>query len=261
MRAAILVVLAALLAPGIAGAQMQPHRAEYSLRLGTALNAPRIGTAVQDISLDCTGWHIRRDVSVDVAFTPSFKIGIASRMEGEEERDGSGFSYRTVQVLNGTERETRGEVQRKDGADSVELTTPEGAERVLLPAFTLMPVAAVNYALGRLGKGASTFPVLAFGAEATGAAFLIDVKQSEPGSTGARPPSAKRVDLPAARWWPLAMTVSRPDQPHAKPLLSLAGRLFENGILDRLTIDAGVFTVAAYLQDLQMREAPSCPGR
>lgn len=261
MRAAIPLVLAALLAPGIASAQMQPHRAEYSLRLGTALNAPRIGTAVQDISLDCAGWHIRRDVSVDVAFTPSFKVGIASRMEGEEERDGSGFNYRAVQVQNGTERETRGEVRRKDGVDSVELITPEGAERVLLPSFTLMPVAAVNYALGRLEKGASTFPVLTFGAEATGAAFLIDVKRSEAALGRMLPPSAKHIDIPAARSWPLAMTVSRPGQPEAKPLLSLQGRIFENGILDRLTIDAGVFTVAAYLQDLQMREAPTCPGR
>ena len=54
------LAVAALLVPGLARAQMQPHHAEYSLRLGTALNAPRIGTAVQDIALDCTGWRIRR---------------------------------------------------------------------------------------------------------------------------------------------------------------------------------------------------------
>ena len=37
---------AAALAPAGAGAQMQPHRAEYTLRLGIAANAPRTGTAV-----------------------------------------------------------------------------------------------------------------------------------------------------------------------------------------------------------------------
>ena len=31
-------------------AQVQPHRAEYALRLGAAANAPRIGTAVHDLS-------------------------------------------------------------------------------------------------------------------------------------------------------------------------------------------------------------------
>src|SRR4051812_31537364 len=43
----------AVLAPAGAGAQMLPHRAEYALRLGTAANAPRIGSAVQDLTQDC----------------------------------------------------------------------------------------------------------------------------------------------------------------------------------------------------------------
>ena len=50
-----LAALAAL-APAGAGAQMQPHHAEYILRLGVAANAPRIGTAVQDLTQDCGGW-------------------------------------------------------------------------------------------------------------------------------------------------------------------------------------------------------------
>ena len=43
-------------------AQMQPHRADYVLRLGTAINAPRVGTATQDLTLDCAAWHLKRDV-------------------------------------------------------------------------------------------------------------------------------------------------------------------------------------------------------
>ena len=57
-----LAAAAALLMPGPAGAQMRPHRAEYTLRLGTALNATRIGTIVQDIELTCDGWRIRREL-------------------------------------------------------------------------------------------------------------------------------------------------------------------------------------------------------
>ncbi len=261
MRSVVALAVAALLVPGLAWAQMQPHHAEYSLRLGTALNAPRIGTAVQDIALDCKGWRIRRDVSVDIALTPSFKVGIASRMQGEEAWNGNGFSYRAVQIQNGAERETRGEVQRKDGLSRVELVTPEGEEQVDLPPLTLMPVAAVSYALGRLAMGAVSFPVLTFGAEATGAAFLIEVKRPEAGAAGALPPSARHVDVPAARSWPVAMTVKRAGWPEAKPLLSMRARIFETGVLDRLTVEAGMFTVAAYLQKLQMHDAPACPGR
>ena len=63
MRRLVGFVLAgAVFVPAMAGAQVQPHRAEYALRLGMAANAPRIGTAVHDLSLDCSGWHLKRDI-------------------------------------------------------------------------------------------------------------------------------------------------------------------------------------------------------
>ena len=63
---------------------MQPHRAEYALRLGVAANAPRIGTAVQDLTLDCAGWRLKRDINTEIALTPSWKISLASKLDGEE---------------------------------------------------------------------------------------------------------------------------------------------------------------------------------
>ena len=69
----------ALLLPQLAAAQMQPHHAVYDLRLGAATNAPRIGTAVQDLTLDCAGgWHLRRDITTEIALTASWKISLAS---------------------------------------------------------------------------------------------------------------------------------------------------------------------------------------
>jgi hypothetical protein len=44
-----------------------------------------------------------------------------------------------------------------------------------------------------------------------------------------------------------------------KPIFSLTARLFESGILDRVTVDADVVTVAADLKALEMYPAPSCP--
>ena len=61
-------------------AQMQPHRAEYTLRLGTALNAPRVGMATQDITLDCDAWHLKRDVKGEVPISSTWKFDIASAL-------------------------------------------------------------------------------------------------------------------------------------------------------------------------------------
>src|ERR1700694_3913876 len=78
---------ASLFCPQWAAAQLQPHRAEYALRLGPAINAPRIGTATQDLTLDCAGWHLKRHITTEIAITAAWKMSVASTLEGEEPRN------------------------------------------------------------------------------------------------------------------------------------------------------------------------------
>ncbi len=255
------LVAAALLVPQQALAQMQPHRAEYSLRLGIAANAPRVGTAVQDITVDCAGWGLKREVTTELALTPTLKFSLASRLTGEEARSGNGFRYRTVQILNGAERETKGEVQRRDGETRVEIVTPGGPERLVLPLQTLMPIAAFGQVVDRLGAGAASFPVLMFGAEATGAAFQLDVKKLDADALPAVPPALKPVPVPAGRSWPVLIAVTGLGQQAPKPLLSVRARIFSSGVLERLVVDAGPVIVAAYLQSLQMHPVSECVAR
>jgi EipB-like len=260
-RAVRFCVAVALLVPHLTWAQMQPHRAEYSLRLGTAANAPRIGTAMQDITLDCAGWHIRRDIASEIAFTPSLKVSLASRFDGEEDRNGNAFRYHNVQIQNGAERDTRGKVRRVDGETSIDVVSPDGTQHLVLPPPTLMPVAAVSHLVDRLHTaGAASFPAFMFGAEATGDAFLVDVRELDRDALQAAPPALKPVAVPATRSWAVLMTLTRPRQQDEKPLLSVRARVFSSGVLDRLTVDAGVVTVTADLLALEMHEPPVCPS-
>jgi hypothetical protein len=119
-----IVLAGAVLAPRLAAAQVQPHRAEYALRLGVAANAPRIGTAVHDLSLDCSGWHLKRDIKTEIALTASWKMSLASKLDGQEPKSGNGFRYSTVQVQNGSEREFKGRVQRQAGELRAEIVQP-----------------------------------------------------------------------------------------------------------------------------------------
>lgn len=252
-------VVPAMLAASPVAAQLQPHRAEYSLRLGTALNATRIGRIVQDIRLDCDGWRVRRELSVEMSLTPTLKVGITSRMEGEEQRGGNGFTWRTAQVVNGSRREVGGTVQRSVSGYRVDLKMEDGPEQSILPPLTLMPVAAMDYVVRRLIAGSEAFPVLLFGAEADGAAFLVDVRKAADGTPEASPPSQRFVKVPGRQSWPFVSAITRPAQRDGKPILTLRGRLFDSGVMDGLVVDAGVVTVAAYLRNLEMREAPNCP--
>lgn len=230
------------------------------MRLGIAANAPRVGTAVQDITVDCAGWGLKREVTTELALTPTLKFSLASRLGGEEARSGKALRYRTVQILNGAERETKGEVRRLDDETRVELVTPDGPERLVLPPQTLMPIAAIGQVVDRLGAGAASFPVLMFGAEATGAAFQLDIKKLDGNALPAAPPALKPVPVPAGQSWPVLITVTRPGQP-APTLLSLRARIFSSGVLERLVADAGPVIVAAYLQSLEMHPVPACVDR
>ncbi|MBM3650983.1 MAG: DUF1849 family protein [Alphaproteobacteria bacterium] len=255
-----IVLAAAALAPATASAQLQPHRAEYALRLGAAMNAPRIGTAISDLAQDCGGWRLKRDIKTEIALTASWKLRLASKLDGEESRSGNAFRYSTVQIQNGTERETKGRVQRERGEVRAEiLAAGRPPNQVILPPPTLMPVAAIDHLVGRLQAKAVSFPALMFDAEVLGDAFLIEVTEQERHQLRSARPADKPVVTPAANSWPVFMTFTGGRQQDQRPLFTVGALVFDNGVLDRLTIDTGLVTVTADLQALELRPSPSCP--
>jgi hypothetical protein len=250
----------AVAAPAVALAQVQPHRAEYALRLGPALNAPRIGTAIHDLSQDCGGWHLKRDIKTEIAVTASWKMSLTSRLDGQEARSGNGFRYSAVQVQNGNEREVKGRVQRQGNDLRAEILPAGGTpNQFVLPPPTLMPVAAIDHLVQQLQARAASFPTLMFDAEVMGDAFLVDVTEQKPGQLRAARPIDKPVTNPSSTSWPVFMSFTRGRQQDQRPLFTVNALVFDNGVLDRLTIDTGLVTVTADLQSLEMRTVPSCP--
>jgi len=260
MRRLVRFVLATtLLCPLGAAAQVQPHRAEYALRLGAAANAPRIGTAISDLTQDCAGWHLKRDIKTEIALTTSWKMSLTSRMDGEETRGGA-FRYSTVQIQNGSQREIKGRVQRRGGEMRAEIIYQGSPpDQFVLPPPTLMPVAAIDHMIERLRANAASFPTLMFDGEVIGDAFLIDVTEQDRAALRAARPADQPVAMPAAKSWPVFMTFTRGREQDQRPLFTVSALVFDNGVLDRLTVETGLLSVTADLQALEMRPAPVCP--
>ena len=259
------VLAAALLGPPsalspAAWAQVQPHRAEYALRLGAAANAPRIGMALHDLSQDCAGWHLKRDIKTEIALTTSWKMSLASKMDADEPRNGSGFRYSTLQIQNGSQREIKGRVQRKAGETRAEIVLAGGPpNQFVLPPPTLMPVAAIDHLIHQLQANAASFPALMFDGEVIGDAFLIDVTEQDRAALRAARPADQPVAMPTAKSWPVFMTFTRGREQDQRPLFTVSALVFDNGVLDRLTVETGLLSVTADLQALEMRPAPVCP--
>lgn len=256
------VALAALspgfLWSGEAAAEILPHRAEYVLRLGPAANAPRIGTAVHDLTQDCAGWHLKRDIKTEISLTASWKMSLASKLDSEETRNA--FRYGVVQTQNGNPREIKGKVQRQAGelrAEVVHAGTPPN--QFTLPPPTLLPTAAIAHLVDRLNAGAASFPALMFDAEVIGDAFLIEVTEQDKAAVRGARPSDKPVALPAGKSWPVFMSFTRGRQQDQKPLFSVSALVFDTGVLDRLTVETGIISVTADLVSLEMHKVPVCP--
>jgi EipB-like len=256
-------VLMGLLPAGVlllaqsAWGQMQPHRAEYTLRLGGAVNAPRVGTATQDLTLDCDGWHLKRDVKGEVPISATWKFNVASSLDSDEARSGDDLRYRSLQVQNGAEREVHGKVQRAAGELRAEINSPDGAAHVPLPALTRMPVASIDYIIGQLRAGALSFTTLTFDAQGIGDAFRVDVTQIEERALRRRLPLDKPLVV-SGRSWPVLLSFTRDAKDQHKPLFVFSARLYETGVLDHVTVDADVVTITADLGTLEMRPSPTC---
>lgn len=255
----IVLAFAVGLAPSLLAAQVRPHRAEYQLRLGAALNAPRIGTAVQELTQDCAGWRLRREIVTEIAITPAWKISVTSRLDGEETRGGGVFHYRATQIQNGAERQTSGRVQRRGEEVRAEIVYPTGPAQFMLPPPTLMPVSAMAHMIDRLRAGAAAFPALAFDAEVISDAFLVDVTELAPESIRAARPSNTAAPTPPGKSWPVSMSFTRGRDQQQRPMFTVNTLVFDTGVLDRLTVDTGLVSVTADLQTLKMHPLPTCP--
>ena len=185
-------------------------------------------------------------------------MSLASKLDSEETRNA--FRYGLVQTQNGNPRDVKGRVQKQGGDLKAEIvfgTSPPA--QFVLPPPTLLPVAAINHLIERLTAKAASFPALMFDPEVIGDVFLIEVTEQDRATLRGARPADKQVALPQGKSWPVFMSFSRGRNQDTKPIFSVTALVFENGVLDRLTVDTGLLSVTADLASLEMRKAPVCP--
>ena len=92
-----------------------------------------------------------------------------------------------------------------------------------------------------------------------GDAFLIEVTEQARAAVRSARPADRPVALPGGKSWPVFMSFTRGRQQDQKPLFSVSALVFDNGVLDRLTVETGLLSVTADLASLEMRKPPVCP--
>src|SRR5260221_2838276 len=145
--AAVLVV-AATSACGAAAvaADIAPHRALYSMTLGSSKNdsgvASASGTMAYQWGETCDGWTVEQRYRLKMGYAEQQDVEIASNFVTWESKDGLHYRFNQKETRNGTgSDEIHGEAQFDAGkGGTADFTKPE-PKKIDLPAGTLFPSA------------------------------------------------------------------------------------------------------------------------
>jgi EipB-like len=252
-----LISLSLLMCSPALAADLVPHRAEFIVRLGTAVNGAQIGTARQRLSFDCRHWRIERDVGFAFSLTAMLKYSTESRLRGEQTASGSAFAYELERRINDYPERITGKATSSPVGGTAEIKLPARTIDFAMPGGTALPVAAIAEAIDRLKAGQTAFSFNVFDPEVTGDVMTVDGGIASPDML--RPP---RVDSPAGELntqaWPVTLAFSR-TRFGGRPLFTLSMLLYDTGVMDRINVSAGLVTAGADLVSLVMEPRPDCP--
>jgi len=255
--AACLISLSLTLGTPALAADLVPHRAEYVVRLGTAVNGAQIGTARQRLTFDCRHWRIERDVGFAFTLTAMLRYSTQSRLRGEETVGGTAFAYELERRVNDHPERISGKATSSKVGGTAEIRLPARTIDFAMPGGTALPVAAIAGAIDRLKAGQTAFSFPIFDPEVTSDVMTVDGGIATPELL--RPP---RADSPAAalntQAWPITVAFSR-TRFGGRPLFTLSTLLYDTGVMDRISVSAGLVTAGADLTTLVMEPRPDCP--
>ena len=253
---------------GARDARLAPYVAVYDLRLLRARRASGIvsanGRIVSTLEGGCEGWGSQTRMVVDYVFRRRGEKLSDSRNTSWEAADGSAFRYTASRRVNGVvESETRLTASRggTDARAAVKVRFALPRRKVTeLPEGTLFPQQATKALIKAALAGKQHFRYMGYEGFENGRARLVTAVIGAPDN---RPKPEK---LKSLRAWPVALAYYpamknglMSQASFGLPEYEMSFRLFENGVIDRVTLRFTNFTLTGRLARLELKKPPACP--
>ncbi|WP_144428214.1 cell envelope integrity EipB family protein [Azospirillum thiophilum] len=242
------------------GAKIQPHRAIYTMSLGSARNGSKVsdvrGRMMFEWADACDGWTTEQRFQLRFVYSEGDDMAMNTNYTTWEAKDGLRYRFNVRKLVNGElDEEVRGEANLKpDGAGTAQFTKPEPQE-MDLPAGTMFPTAHTLAIIDHAQRNDPFFTRTIFdGSDAEGPTEVSTVV----GKPGAPRESAKDPLLKVAKSWPVRMAFFPLQSEAAQPEYEMSLRLLENGIAESMQIDYGDFTVKAVLDKIEALPKSGC---
>jgi len=256
------VGLTAMAAPAAGGAEIAPHRALYSMTLGSARNDSGVvdarGTMDYEWGETCDGWTIEQRYRLKMRYGETPDVDIISSFVTWESKDGLRYRFNQKQSRNGElDQDIRGEARLDAPGDGgvAEFTKPQPQTLKLEPGV-LFPSTHTILLIDKAREGENFLSRQVFdGAtdeNAVQVSAAIGVKVT------ADPAAMTPSPLLQRPGWRVRLAFFPVDASVEKPDYELGMRLLDNGVSQDMLIDYGEYSIRAKLDDIEPLTKPSC---
>ena len=257
---AVLAVTVPAVEVNAATAQLQPHRAVYTMAFGTARSsggtADARGVMYIEWAEGCDGWTSSQRVKLMLYPTQGGEIDTDSNFSSWESRDGGSYRFTVRNTRNGqVTEELRGDA-KLDGPDRsgrAAFATPPGLS-FALPKGALFPTEHMLRLIVAAQAGERRFSRVIF----DGSNVAGPMEANAIIGAAGRPSASMPVELQTFVSWPVRLAFFSINSQQAEPEQEMAIRLYENGVADQFVIDYGDFTVTAVLAKMEPLSRPKC---
>jgi hypothetical protein len=268
MLSASLFSVAASAASAPRAGELLPHRASYLLSLGRNLSGSDVvnvqGVMAYEFADACDGWTTTQKARLKFFYDDGRTDEVGWNLNSWESKDGKRYRFfmRNFDGDNVTsEYKGEAEMPAPGQAGVVRFETP-AQKQLALPRGTLFPTAHSLALFRHLAAGDPTFLATVFdGSDDKGP---MEISAALAGSSKPAAEQAKLSPLLAAGpVYRLSLAFFAPQGEattgdEATPQQEQSISVYANGVIDRLGLDYGSFTVDAVLKKLEGLPAPGC---
>ena len=270
-----------LLAPAALAADIDPHRALYSLTLASAKSGSGVlgasGAMYYEWGETCDGWTVEQRFRLRLMYAESGGSSLSSTLVTWESKDGLRYRFNERRLRNGEpDEELHGEAHL-DGhgkGGEAEFTKPSSAKMNLAPGV-IFPTEHTLVLIDRAKAGEQFVSRKVFdGSSVENATQITAVigpeRQADAAAAGSDgkeadqqdrpPPAAAANPLLQHPGWRVRLAFFPPgsDSGAETPDYELGMRLLENGVSQDMELDYGDYVIKARLDEIEPLPKPNC---
>jgi hypothetical protein len=259
---ALVLGLGAFLASPPAGAaRIAPHRALYTMQLGTAREGSSIldaqGLMAYEWGETCNGWTVQQRYKLGMHYSGTPAVEIRSNFVTWESKDGLRYRFNQKETRNGeVEEDIRGHA-RLDGPGEGGIATFERPQPLILhlPKGTLFPSAHTILLIDSAKQGKTFLLRQVFDGATTDNAVQVSAVIGHKLVADA---AAKQNPLLEQPGWPVRLAFFPTDMNIERPDYELGMQLLDNGVSKSMVIDYGDYSIRATLDRIEALPHPQC---